>query len=148
MKPEVDQILGISAGQLMTSLIPLLPNSYAQGSSAVLSFMMLFAAQEYERGAEIRATDNAEMRMVFGLLAPIIDDAELKKKLEDAAISTDPSLLISKLNQSNAHLRALLIALHTYLESQGSDAARGGERRIWDVLKASAARRLLKPPGG
>jgi hypothetical protein len=148
MKPEVDQILGLSAGQLMADVVPLLPNSYSQGSTALLSFLMLFSAQEYERGAEIRATDNAEMRAVFGALAPIVGDAELKKKLEDVASSTDPSLLISKLNQSNAHLRALLIVLHTHLESQGGDAARGGERRIWDVLKASAARRLLKPPGG
>jgi hypothetical protein len=148
VKPEVDQILGISAGQLMTSLVPLLPNSYAQGSTAVLSFMMLFAAQEYERGADIRVADNADMRAAFAALSPLVHDAELRKKLDDAAAETEPSLLISALDKSNAHLRALLIALHTHLESLDSDAVRAGERRIWDVLKASASRRLLKPPGG
>jgi hypothetical protein len=148
MKPEVDQILEISAGQLMAGVVPLLPDSYSQGSTALLSFLMLFSAQEYERGAEIRATDNAEMRAAFGALAPIVGDADLKKKLEDAATSTVSSLLISKLNQSNAHLRALLIELHIYLESQDGDDVRAGEKRIWDVLKASAARRLVKSPVG
>jgi hypothetical protein len=148
MKPEVDQILGISAGQLMAGVIPLLPNSYSQGSTAVLSFLMLFSAQEYERGAEIRVADNTDMRAVFGALAPLVRDTELKAKLREAAASTDSSLLISALDKSNAHLRALLIELHIYLESQDGDAGRAGEKRIWDVLKASAARRLVKPPVG
>jgi hypothetical protein len=148
MKPEADQILNMSAGQLMAGVLPLLPDSYSQGSTALLSFLMMFSAQEYERGAEIRATENTDMRAVFGALAPVVGDAALKKKLEDAATSTDPSLLISKLNESNAHLRALLIELQIHLEAQTSDAARAGEKRIWDILKASATRRLVKPPGG
>ncbi len=148
MKPEADQILNMSAGQLMAGVLPLLPDSYSQGSTALLSFLMLFSAQEYERGAEIRSVDNAEMRAAFGALAPTVGDSALKKRLKNAAISTEASLLISKLNESNAQLRALLIELHAYLEEQDGDAARAGEKRIWDILKASAARRLVKPPGG
>jgi hypothetical protein len=148
MKPEADQILAVSAGQLMAGVIPLLPNSYSQGSTAVLSFLMLFAAQEYERGADIRAADNTDMRATFSVLAPLVGDMELKAKLEEAAASTESSLLISALDRSNAHLRALFIRLHAHLEAQTGDAARAGERRIWEVLKASAARRLLKSPVG
>jgi hypothetical protein len=148
MIPEVDQILGISAGQLMAGVIPLLPDSYSQGSTAVVSFLMLFAAQEYERGAEIRAADNADMRGVFAALAPLVGDAELKRKLDEAADALDVSLRISALNKSNAQLRALLIELQAHLEMQDGRAARDGETCIWDILKASAARRLIKPPGG
>jgi hypothetical protein len=148
MKPEVDQILGLSAGQLMAGVVPLLPDSYSQGSTALLSFLMLFCAQEYERGAEIRSVDNSDMRAAFSALAALVGDAKLKARLEEAAASADPSLLISALDKSNAQLRALLIELQTYLEEQQGDAARAGERRIWDILKASAARRLVTPPGG
>jgi hypothetical protein len=148
MNPEADQILSMSAGQIMAGVLPLLPDSYSQGSTALLSFLMLFSAQEYERGAEIRSVDNAAMRVAFGALASIVGDADLKRKLEDAALSTDSSLLISKLNQSNAHLRGLLIELHAYLEAQDGDAARAGEKRIWGILKAAAAARLVTPPGG
>jgi hypothetical protein len=148
MKPEVDQILGLSAGQLMTGVIPLLPNSYSQGSTALLSFLMLFCAQEYERGAEIRVADNADMRSTFGALAHLVGDAKLKSRLDEAAASADSSLLISALDKNNAHLRGLLIELHAQLEAQDGDAARAGEKRIWEVLKASATRRLLKSPAG
>jgi hypothetical protein len=148
MKPEVDQILNISAGQLMAGVIPLLPDSYSQGSTALLSFLMLFCAQEYERGADIRAADNADMRTTFAALAPLVGDRKLKARLEEAAASADASLLISALDKSNAHLRALLIALQAALEEQQGDAARTGEKRIWDILKASAARRLVKSPIG
>jgi hypothetical protein len=148
MKPEVDQILNMSAGQLMAGVIPLLPDSYSQGSTALLSFLMLFSAQEYERGAEIRVADNTDMRAVFRALAPLVSDAKLKSSLVEAAASADSSLLISALDKSNSHLRVLLIELQTHLEDRQGDAARAGEKRIWDVLKASAARRLLKSPVG
>jgi hypothetical protein len=148
MKPEADQILSMSAGQIMAGVLPLLPDSYSQGSTALLSFLMLFSAQEYERGAEIRSADNAAMRAAFGALAPVVRDTDLKKKLEDATLSPDSSLLISALNRSNAHLRALLIELHAHLEAQDGGAARAGEKRIWGILKASAAARLVTPPGG
>jgi hypothetical protein len=72
----------------------------------------------------------------------------LKAKLDEAAASADASLLISALDKSNAHLRALLIELQIYLEEQPGDDARAGEKRIWTVLQASAARRLLKSPVG
>src|ERR1700733_800691 len=65
MKPEVDQILSVSAGQLLAGAVPLLPNSYAQGATSVTAFLMLFSAQEYERGAEIRVRENSDMRAVF-----------------------------------------------------------------------------------
>ncbi|MGD0865518.1 MAG: hypothetical protein ABSA49_08180 [Rhizomicrobium sp.] len=148
MTPEADRILKVSAGQLMAGVIPLLPNAYSQGSTALLAFLMLFAAEEYERGADIRATDNAEMRAAFGAVTPLVGDTKLKAKLDEAAASADASLLISALDKSNAHLRALLIELQIYLEEQPGDDARTGEKRIWTVLQASAARRLLKSPLG
>ena len=61
MKPEVDQILGLSAGQLMGQIAPLLPNSFAIGGASLLGIMMTFAAQEYERGADIRVAENADI---------------------------------------------------------------------------------------
>jgi hypothetical protein len=147
VKPEVDQILNLSAGQLMAGTVPLLPNSFAQGSTGLVGILMLLSAQEYERGADIRARENADMRTLFKELSPHVGDKELKAKLEEAAASSDASLLISALDRSNAHLRKLLIAVHAYLEEQDGDAARAGEKRIWDVLRASAERRFLKPPG-
>jgi hypothetical protein len=141
MKPEVDQILGLSAGQLMSGIAPLLPNTFAIGSASLLGIMMTFAAQEYERGAEIRVAENTDMRMLFREAAAIISDVDLKSALAAAADTRDASLKISALNAANAELRRLLVRLQAYAEEHGD---RTLARRIWDVLKASADRRLLR----
>jgi hypothetical protein len=142
MNPEVDQMLGISSAQLMSALTPLLPEGYAQGSAALLSLIMALSAQEYDRAAEIRASENADMRALFGEIAPRVADATLRAQLESAAQTGDDSIRISALNKSNAELRRILIALQTHIEAQGG--AHDAEARIWDVLKRMAAGRLLK----
>lgn len=149
MKPDVDQILGLSAGQLLATVAPLLPAGYAQGTTSIIAFMLMLSAQEYDRAAEIRATENAELRALLGELAPLAGDADLRSALTDAAAAgKDESLTVSALNASNQALRRLLIALQTQIEDMPGPEARQAERRIWEVLRAGAARRLLRLPGG
>lgn len=148
MKPDVDQILGLSAGQLLATVAPLLPAGYAQGTTSLIAFMLMLSAQEYDRAAEIRATENAELRALFAELASLAGDADLRSALADAAITKDKSLNISALNASNQALRRLLIALQAQIEDMRGPDARQAERRIWEVLRAGAARRLVRLPGG
>ena len=142
MNPEVDQILNVSASQLLGTLAPLLPEGYAQGQCSLLSFMMMMSSQEYERGADIRARENADMRALFERLAPHVTDMDLSDRLSAAAQSRDESLAISALTKANAELRRLLIALQTHVEAQ--DGSAQAQAQIWDVLKRSAARRVIK----
>ncbi|HWA88445.1 MAG TPA: hypothetical protein VG889_00305 [Rhizomicrobium sp.] len=123
MKPEVDDILSISAEQLM-GLVPHLSASYLQGATAVQSLLIRFAAREYERGADIRVAENADIRALLKEIAP------------EAALPEDGSLAISALDAVNAELRRLLIAAH-----DTADAATN--KRIWGLLKAMAARRAV-----
>ena len=145
MKPEVDQILNLSAGQIMATLAPHMPAGYAQATAGLTSFMMMFAAQEYDRAADIRARENTEMRALFRELAPQLRDAALKRKLESAAATQDESLKISALNETNSELRKLLIALQIHLETLKD--AHDARARIWDLLRTAAERRVLKLPG-
>jgi hypothetical protein len=144
MKPEVDQILNTSAMQLIGTIAPLLPASYSQSSASLLGFMMMFCAQEYDRAADIRFAENADMRALFGEIASAVSDAALKAKLEAAAKSKDESLKISALDAANHELRKLLIDAQTQIEAQG---ARDAEKKIWTVLRTAADRRVLKMPG-
>ena len=148
MKPDVDQILGLSAGQLLATVAPLLPPGYAQGITSLIAFMLMLSAQEYDRAAEIRAKENAELRTLFGELAQLVDDADLRSALADAAAAKDESLTVSSLNAANQQLRRLLIALQARVEDMRGTEAREAERRIWEVLRAGAARRLVRLPGG
>jgi hypothetical protein len=142
MKPEVDQILNLSAMQTLGTLAPLLPPGYSQGTASLIAFMMMLSAQEYDRAADIRARENKEMRALFAKLAPRIRDAVLANELKAAAATTDASLTISALDVSNARLRKLLIAMHPQVE-----ADQAANRAVWTVLRAMADGRLLKLPG-
>ncbi len=144
MKPEVDQILNVSAMQLMSGLAPQLAASYAQGSAALIGFMMMLSAQEYDRAADIRAAENADLRALFAEIAGVVKDAALKIKLEAAAETEDASLKISALDTANHELRRLLIDAQVHIEALN---ARDAEKKIWKVLRASADRRVLKMPG-
>jgi len=141
MKPEVDQILGLSAGQLTGTIAPLLPTVFAQGSASLLGFMMMFAAQEYDRAADIRVAENGDLRALFREAAPLVGDHDLKIALSRAAETRDDSLKVSMLDTANVELRRVLIRLQVHAED---NTMRALERRIWDVLRASAERRLLR----
>lgn len=141
MNPDVDQILALSANQLVGVLAPRLPGTYEIGSATTLGIMMMLSAQEYERGAEIRTAENDDLRALFKACANAIKNDALKSKLIRAAETRDTSLKISALNAENAELRRVLIALQVHCEDNGLAEL---ERRIWTVLKASAERRLLK----
>jgi hypothetical protein len=144
MKPEIDQILGVTAGQLAMEIAPLLPASYSQSTTGLLSLLLGFCAAEYERGAEIRAAENADMRNLFAALGGSVKDTILKAKLSEAASGRDTSLKISDLNAANMALKTLLIALQEDCEVRGDAKAQAA---IWKVLQASADRRLVKLPG-
>lgn len=140
MKPEAGDILGTAADQLMGQIAPNLNANYLQGSLAVQALLLKFAAREYERGADIRFAENADMRALFAEFAPNIGDAGMRAELMTAAATTDTSLTISALNAANAELRRLLIALQIHMEDLGDRAA---QKRLWDALNAMAARRVV-----
>ncbi len=143
MNPETDQILRVLAAQCGGELAPQLPAGYPQGQAALLSLLLHFAAQEYERAAEIRVRENEDMRALFHQVAAFVDDTDLHDRLVEASGGSDPSLAISALNEANARLRRLLIALQEHVEAHDDDAGRAVAQRIWKVLIASANRRLV-----
>jgi hypothetical protein len=148
MKPEADQVLNTCAFQLLMNVAPLLPSGYPQGTASLIAMLSMMAAQEYERGADIRAAENNDMRRLFTDIAALVDDDSLKTRLRAAAETKDASLTISALDAANYELRRLLIAAHTHIEQRPGADARDAERRIWAVLKASADRRLVRVPVG
>ncbi|HTT99259.1 MAG TPA: hypothetical protein VMF58_14515 [Rhizomicrobium sp.] len=140
MNPDAQDILNKSADQLMGQLAPALNAQYSQGTAAVMALLLKFAGKEYERGADIRAAENADLRALFAELTPRVGDAALRKRTEDAAATHDTSLAISALNAANHDLRRTLIALQIWIEENGS---REDQQRIWSALRASADRRIV-----
>ncbi|HEY4125719.1 MAG TPA: hypothetical protein VGM36_13960 [Rhizomicrobium sp.] len=142
MKPEIDQILNLSAMKIIGEFAPAMAAQYEQGMAQVVAGLMLMSAQEYDRAADIRVAENQDMRVLFAELASQISDAGLRGELEAAAETREGSLRISALNAANETLRRLLIRLHAQFDDMGADAS-----RIWSVLKTMAARRTVTLPG-
>lgn len=144
MKPDVDQILGLTAARLMGEIAPAMTDSYGQSAASMLAVMMMLSAQEYDRAAEIRAADNTEMRALFADLASSIFDAPLRGEVEAAAATVDTSLRISALDQNGYVLKRLLIRVQAHMEEHNS----AGDKRIWEFLRRMAGRRTLSATPG
>ena len=140
MNPEVGTILSLST-QRIGQGIGNEGAAFAAGTVGLIGMMLNLSAKEYDRGADIRFTENNDIRALFTELAPSVTDAALKSELETMAAARDVSLRISSLNESNYALRRLLTRLQIFAEEHG---ARDAERRIWAVLKAMAARRIVQ----
>ena len=148
MNREGNKILSLSMQRLAGEIAPMLPNAFAQGQIGLIGFMLTLVANEYERGADLRANENRAMRELFAEAARDVSGAPLKAKLETAAKTEDASLRMSVLNQANWELRRLLIELHAYVETQTGDDARKLERKVWTMLRSLADQRMVKLGSG
>jgi hypothetical protein len=140
MNPEVGTILSLST-QRIAQGIGNEGAAFAAGTVGLIGMMLNLSAKEYDRGADIRFAENNDIRALFAELASGVGDGALKSELVAMAATKDVSLRISSLNESNYALRRLLTRLQIFAEEHG---ARDAERRIWAVLKAMAARRLVQ----
>ncbi|HXZ84937.1 MAG TPA: hypothetical protein VEI82_05560 [Myxococcota bacterium] len=141
MKPEVGKLLEIISGKLLFEVAPSLQPAYRQQSVGLTAMLLGMVREEWDRAAARRVEENAALRALFGRAAPRIADPELRSRLEAAAASSEPSLLVSALEKSNDALRALLIELHAHVEAESAPWARGVEDEIWKELVTSTERR-------
>lgn len=149
MKPDVPVVMNQFFGKMLLELGPALEGTYAAGSASVMGLMMFMAGEEYERGAQVRVEDIAELRDIFGEAAGLITDATLKQKLGEAAQGREASLRISELDLAHGQLADTLIELQSFLETTQADWAAALEERIYVHLARSAeARRMPYPDMG
>lgn len=146
MKPDVPVVMRGLFGTMLMEIAPNLTAEYSAGSVGIMSMMIFMTADEYDRAADIRAAENAEMRALFGEAVELIGDAALKARLAEAAKGRDASLRISALDKENSALATLLIELQAHAEESSGPHAAGLEARIWDYLVTAAERRKLTFP--
>ena len=146
MKPDVGTVMHGFFGTLLGEIAPHLGAEYSMGNVGIMGMMMYMVAEEYDRAADIRATENREMRSLFSHAATLVTEPALKAKLSSAAAEKETSLRIQALNARSAALQSLLIELQAHAEASDAGWARNLEARIWDYLVAAAERRKLPLP--
>ena len=140
MNPEVGTIIELSVMKIAGGVNEH-GAAFAQGTIGLIASVLTMAAKEYDRGADIRAAENRDLRALFGAIAETVSDADLKAELAAAAASADENLRISTLNANNYALRRLLTAAMIFAEDHG---LRDAQARIWALLKDAATRRLVQ----
>ena len=116
MKPTPPASSTSPPTQLMGAIAPALAARLSARPAASLTGLLLtFAAQEYERGADIRAKENADMRALFAELGPHVTRRRAARETRPRGDPQRRSLTISALDAANADLRGLLIALHVHI---------------------------------
>lgn len=145
MRPDAGDLLMGSFGTLLMDIVPNLNATYATGSATLVGLLMYCASLEYERGAQVRSTENGTFRHIFRDAAPYLD-GDLAARVAEAAEGTDESLAISALNAANDYLRRVLIDLHAHVEEVEAAWARETERAILEALDASAKMRAIALP--
>ena len=63
----------------MAAIVSAAAPHYVQGATAVHGLLLRFAAREYERGADIRARENSDIRALFVELGAGVRDESLKR---------------------------------------------------------------------
>lgn len=143
MKPEPAHALERLMQALLGDVMPNVQPSYRQASVMANAMMVGAMREEIDRAAARRIEENAALRALYADAAPVVKDSALRERVAAAARSSDASLLVPALDESNRALRTLLIELHAHIEQLPGDAARRVDAAIWKELAASTERRKL-----
>lgn len=147
MNPTVSELL---IGNLVTLSEPPPPESagdFMTGKVTVVALLSFLCAQEAEKGAAVRASENEHMRAVFAEAATDGWAPDHTALLAELARGRDADLRLSALDAANAELRRALIALQTEVEADPAPEARRREKRLVALLVESARARALALPG-
>ena len=137
MTPSVPDIL---VGNFLCMAEPGPPEQQGEfmaGKVAVVALLSLLAAQEAERGAAARVTENAAIR-------EILAEAAADYGLEGSWPADPVELTIGALDRVNAALRLALIGLHEAVEARGDEARHTRVLRLYAQM--AEWRRLDLPP--
>ena len=142
MRPPVDQALRTLAGTLLGDASAG-GAEYAKATSDMIAVLLLFAATEAERAADVRENENRAMRAFFAEAASHIADAALRARVREESQGSDASRLVTDLDASNDRLKRLLIELHACVEQD--TALADLDRAIWSLYRRFAEGRALPP---
>jgi hypothetical protein len=132
------------AARILFDLIPKATDAYTMADLGMLAGLVRMVGQDFDRAAQVLASDLEAARAIFQEAAPHIRNEDLKRRLAEAAASRPESLAIPVLNTHADIAMRVLIDLHATVEDAleaGADWAPALDRRIWGFLDEYVAKR-------
>ena len=139
--PPGDHILKTVSATLATELLPNIESDHERLALAFSVFLMGAVAEEFDRAAHRRIEENQALRTIFSKALPVVEDQNLKNRLEKAVDRTEYDYRVAALDKLNCDLQEMLIDLHTHVETLEGDDARAIENAIWRELEEWTKRR-------
>jgi hypothetical protein len=141
MTPDPRAVLIDFAGRLGVSVIPDLKTPFLVGSVSLMAAALGMMAEDFDNMAARLVDENRAIRGLFGQALALSPPAELASQLAPLAKTGDDDLRISSLQAANNLLRAALVDLHAWAETQ--TGAKALNDAIWAELSRSTERRRL-----
>ena len=141
MTPDARSVLIDFAGRLGGVVLPDLKTPFVAGSAGLMSATLGMMAEEIDGAAARLVEENRAIRALFDQALALTPPAGLAGRLGPLAKTNDEDLRVSALQSSNNRLRAALIDLHAWAETQA--AAKPLNKAIWAELSKSTERRRL-----
>jgi hypothetical protein len=140
VKPDMPQLLGLSAMTLGANVVPQLTAiPYAAGDASIIALINILTAQEVDRAADTLVRENTAIRA-------LLDRTKGISGIHPTEPASEPSLKISALETENAVLKSKLIALHEWSETVSHLDAQSVNQEIWGILRRGAQDRTLVLP--
>jgi hypothetical protein len=147
VRPRIETVFQVTAGDLLTRVAPAVGSSYHQGTIGMVATLLAIAAEEWDRAASRRIEENAAIRNLFRDAASAVKNSSLRQRLAELSAAEERDFRVSALEANNCSLRAALIDLQSYVENETAPEARRVEDEIWkELVKSTERRRLIAAP--
>ena len=141
MRPQADQILRTTATTLISQYLPGIEKDHQKTDLGLSALLMMVVSEEFDRAAHRRIEENQALRRIFTGSLSVIEDDDLKRRVEIASERTEDNYHISVLDKLNCELQEVLIELHTHVEALEGEGARKINEAIWMELENWTKRR-------
>jgi hypothetical protein len=140
MIPHTQKAIAFLAQRLLTHVLPEQRTNFGVADVALLSVLLEMVAQDFERAAHARLEDVREMRGIFAEAHRLELPDALVARMDDAGSRDLSDVRIARLDEVHALHSAVLIELHSRIESiSGAEAARL-DCLVWEHLERHAER--------
>ena len=144
MIPRHGHSLRDIAIKLAMSVAPETTSAFAASNAGMISMLLQCLAQDFDRAAESRVRDIAEMKQLFERTHADVNDAALAARLRDYLARQPKSFTLTDLDALSAEGQNALIALQTWAEEKGVSAL---DAEIWAFLERFADRHAFQLGG-
>jgi hypothetical protein len=126
---------------LRDKIAPAIADAYIAPMARLSGLLLRICANGVDDAAELRVEENVAIREILSEASELVDAPLLAGQLQAAAVSIDPGLKISILDEENHRLRCLLVEAQAELEENTAPAANALDQRIWRLLESIEAKR-------